>query len=125
MSLELQRCTTCGAVQLRARSLCTACGGTGLAPAQAVGTGTLYSFTVVRRPLRPEVAVPYVVAIVRLTEGPALLTHLVDCPPASLRCGLAVDLVWRSGIDGRPLAVFAPRPPSAHAVPEPLTTHDA
>ena len=67
----------------------------------ASGAGVVDSFTVVHRAPGPGIAVPYVVARVRLAEGPVVLTHLVDAPADSWRCDEAVQLAWRPrGEDG-------------------------
>lgn len=37
---------------------------------------------------------PYVVAVVRLEEGPMLLSNIVGCPPEAVACDLPVQVVW-------------------------------
>lgn len=56
------------------------------------GRGTVYSYTIARRPTAPQWAqdVPYVVAIVELEEGPHLTTNVVGCPPDEVRVGMPV-----------------------------------
>lgn len=103
--LLVQKCLGCGHLQHYPRALCTACGGTELGWVQAAGRGTVDSFTVVHRGL-PGFDAPYVVARVRLAEGPILLTNLVDSDHDALRCEVAVQLAWRSLPDGRHLPVF-------------------
>jgi uncharacterized OB-fold protein len=77
--LLLQRCDECSAVQFPHRVVCTSCGSRKLVVVEAAGTGTVYSFTEVRRPPAPEFQeyVPYVVALVDLDEGPRMMTNLV------------------------------------------------
>lgn len=108
--LLVQRCQSCGAHQHYPRSLCTSCHGTDLELVDASGRGVVHSFTVIHRAPRPDVAVPYVVAIIELEEGVRLLSHVVDCEPDEVRCDQPVSVRWRPGADGRPLPVFAPRP---------------
>jgi uncharacterized OB-fold protein len=93
----IQRCSTCRGHQCRPRPLCVSCGGADLRDVEAAGTGTVDSFTVVHR----GADIPYTLARVRLTEGPIVLTHLIDCPEP--RCDQPVRLAWRDG-----LAVFHP-----------------
>ncbi len=59
----------------------------------ASGRGTVYSFTVARRPAAAPWAddVPYVYAIVELEEGPHLTTNIVGCDPDSVHIGMAVE----------------------------------
>ena len=45
----------------------------------ASGLGTIYSWTVIDRVMHPAFASPpYVIALVRLAEGPILMTRLID-----------------------------------------------
>jgi uncharacterized OB-fold protein len=106
--LTVQRCLACGRLQHYPRALCTGCGGTDLDFTDVSGLGTVDSFTVVHRAPRPGLDVPYVVARVRLAEGPLLLTNLVDADPGSWRCDAPVKVAWRPLPDGRRLPVFTP-----------------
>ncbi len=64
------------------------------------GMGTLYSFTVARRPVSPHFAdaVPQLLAIVEWEEGPRFSTEMVnvdiDADPAELRVGMRVRPVF-------------------------------
>lgn len=111
--LLLQSCGGCGARQHHPRYLCTACGRTdGLGWVACDGAGAIDTFTVVHRAPRPGLALPYLLARVRLDDGPVLLTNLVDvdldtaADPVAI--GARVVLRWRDLPDGRALPVFAP-----------------
>lgn len=56
------------------------------------GRGIVCSFTIARRPTAPQWAEdgPYVIAIVRLEEGPHLTTNIVGCDPDAVRIGMQV-----------------------------------
>ena len=70
---------------------------------EAAGTGTIYSFTVVRGKQ------PYALAYVELAEGPRILTNIVGCDVDSVRIGQAVRVVWQAADDGATqVAMFAP-----------------
>ncbi|WP_454793052.1 Zn-ribbon domain-containing OB-fold protein [Mycolicibacterium lutetiense] len=60
------------------------------------GMGTLYSFTVARRPVGPHFAdaVPQMLAIVEWDEGPRFSTELVDVAPEDLGIGMRVRPVF-------------------------------
>jgi uncharacterized OB-fold protein len=88
--------------------VCIECGSTDFDFVDASGRGTVYSHTTVHRAPGPGIEVPYVVALVRLAEGPVLLTHIVDCPPDEVRCDMPVEVAWRALSDGRNLPVFKP-----------------
>jgi uncharacterized OB-fold protein len=106
--LVLQHCRTSGHLQHYPRSLCVECGSTDLDYVDASGRGTVYSHTTVHRAPVAGLEVPYVVALVRLDEGPVLLTNIVDCPPDDVRCDMSVEVAWRPLADGRNLPVFRP-----------------
>ena len=106
--LTIQRCRECGHLQHYPRALCTGCGGTDLDFTDVSGLGTVDSHTLVHRAPRPGLETPYVVARVRLAEGPLLLTNLVDADPDSWRCDAPVKVAWRALPDGRHLPVFTP-----------------
>ena len=105
--LVVQRCLACGHLQHYPRALCTSCGATSLEWSQVAGDGVFDSFTVVHRGL-PGYDAPYVVARVRLTEGPILLTNLVEGELDSWACDAPVTVVWHALGDGRHLPLFAP-----------------
>jgi uncharacterized OB-fold protein len=104
--LTVQRCMECGHRQHYPRALCTGCGGMSLEFVAVSGRGTVDSFTVVHRSPGPGFDVPYVVARVRLAEGPLLLTHLVGREPDAWSCDDSVRVDWRPLPDGRHLPVF-------------------
>ncbi|MEV0898850.1 OB-fold domain-containing protein [Actinoplanes sp. NPDC049802] len=84
--MKIQHCPACGAYQHYPRPICVTCGGDHPAEVEAAGTGTVDSFTVVHR-----AGEPFVLARVRLTEGPIVLTHLTGIPDP--RCDRPVRLV--------------------------------
>jgi uncharacterized OB-fold protein len=106
--LLVQRCRACGNRQHYPRDLCLRCAGTDLELTPTSGRGSVYSFTVVHRPPHPAFVPPYVVALVRLDDGPQLLTNVVGAEPDEVRCGMAVVVAWEPLDDGRHLPVFTP-----------------
>ena len=106
--LLLQHCRSCGFHQHYPRYLCTRCAVTDLEFVPALGTGHVYSFTIVNRAPSTEFTAPYVVALVRLAEGPVLLTNVVDCPLDQIWCDMPVEVAWLPLRDGRNLPVFKP-----------------
>ena len=106
--LRIQRCGGCGRAVFIPQPLCPACHSVELAWIDCSGRGSLYSYTVVHRPQRPEFAAPYVVAIVELDEGAFLLTNLVECDPAALEIGTRVEVAFRKMSDEITLPYFRP-----------------
>jgi uncharacterized OB-fold protein len=60
------------------------------------GTGTLYTFTVARRPTGPPWAelVPQLLAVVQWDAGPRISTELVEVDPGDVRIGMRVRPVF-------------------------------
>ena len=74
------------------------------------GRGTVYSFTVARRPTAPQWAAdgPYVIAIVELEEGVHMTANIVDCAPDDVRVGMPVVVVYRDVTPDVTLPQFQP-----------------
>ena len=106
--LLVQRCRSCGRHQHYPRDVCTSCGALDPEFVEASGRGAVYSFTIVNRAPAPAFEPPYVVALVRLEEGPVLLSNVVGCPPDDVRCDMTVAVVWEDLDDGRRLPMFTP-----------------
>jgi hypothetical protein len=72
----------------------------------------VYSFTIVRHPVTPELSdsVPYVVAVIELDDAPGarLFTNIVECDPDTVVIGQAVQVVWDDAADEVTIPRFAP-----------------
>jgi uncharacterized OB-fold protein len=77
--LLLPRCNACGQHFFRPEVACTHCFATDWQWVEASGRGTLYSHSVVHRAPAPGFAVPFVLAVVELEEGPVMFSNLVGC----------------------------------------------
>lgn len=100
--LALQRCTRCGRHQFYPRPFCVACD----APVEwvtASGRGTVYSRTIVRMPVRPDLEPPYAVGIIQLEEGPRIVATLGEL---DIAIGESVTIRWRPRPDAPPVPVF-------------------
>lgn len=101
----VQQCTACGHVQHPPRALCTACYSMDhLGLSAASGEASIDSFTVIHRGPRPDIEVPYVIARVRLEEGPIVITRLIGDREWTIGDRVAVG--WVDLDDGRALPVF-------------------
>ena len=103
----LHRCRACGRHEWPA----TCCVRHGLAPmewVEASGKGTVHTFTIFLRAYSRELAadVPYVIAVLRLDEGPYFHTRIVGIAPHPVQTGMPVVLRRGAG-DAYPL--FTPR----------------
>lgn len=83
---------------------CRECGGQ-LVARPVSGQGTVFTYTVNYHPYNPEIPVPYVIAIVELTEqsGLRVAANIVDCEPDSVTSGMAVSIRPEKGAGGAPL----------------------
>jgi uncharacterized OB-fold protein len=106
----LQRCLDCGRIWHPPAPTCPSNPGHHIEWFRATGRGSLYSYTQVVHAAHPAVAsaLPYVVALVELEEGPLLICNLVDAAPAQLRAGLPVTLVAGPAAGGLELPVARP-----------------
>lgn len=106
----IQRCTRCRAAIFYPRVNCTECGSTDLVDEDASGRGTVFTYTVARRPTHRAWAEagPYVIAIVELEEGPHVTTNIVECDPNDVRIGMPVEVCFAPEADGVALPLFRP-----------------
>jgi uncharacterized OB-fold protein len=105
-----QRCGSCAEAIFYPRVNCPACGSTDLVDEDASGRGTVYTYTVARRPTHRAFADagPYVIAIVELAEGPHVTTNIVECDPEAVSVGMRVEVVFADEVDGVALPLFRP-----------------
>ena len=107
--LMIQQCVDCSEFQFYPRIACCHCAGNRLEWVAAEGEGVVASFTVVRRGVSADFTAPYVVALVDLSEGVRMMTHIVGTDPEQVEIGMPVVLAFKPvGASGR-LPVFGPR----------------
>jgi uncharacterized OB-fold protein len=108
--LVMPRCDDCGRYHFYPRTLCPYCNSPRLAWKEVSGKGAVYSFTLINRAPSPAfaAAVPYVVAAVKLAEGPNLMTNIVGCAPDAVRIGMLVNVVFRKFSEEITLPMFEP-----------------
>lgn len=108
--LRVQRCAQCGHFVFIPHPSCTRCHTEALEWVVSSGRGTVYSYTVVHRAPRPAFAVPYVVAIVELSEGWHMLTNLIEIAPEDVTVGMPVEVSFREQNEDITLPFFRPQP---------------
>ena len=108
--LFIQRCKACGARWFPPASRCPQCLSTDYEWAPASGRGKVWSWIVMWQRYFPafEDRIPYNIAYVELEEGARLMTNIVDCDEADLRCDLPVEVVFEEVTDEITLPVFRP-----------------
>ena len=105
----LQRCDACDIVLWFPRRNCPKCWTEDVSTFDAEQTGTVYSFTVVRKGKGAfQDAGPFVVAYVELADGPRIMTNIVDCDIDALHIGMPVEMVFHDTGEGSALYRFRP-----------------
>ena len=97
----LPRCQHCGRWHWYPRAFCPFCHSQQVALEPAAGTGRIYAFSWLQRATPPSL-----VAYVRLSEGPVMLTNLVGCDPADAHIDAPVHVAFRPAAEGRMVPVF-------------------
>ena len=94
--LLIQRCADCNEFQFYPRPRCTNCGSRNVNWVDASGSATLVSFSVISRAVSKAYADPNssILALVKLREGPQMMSNIVDCDPADLAIGAALTVVF-------------------------------
>jgi len=94
--LVVQRCGGCGRLRFPPRELCNVCLAVEATWIPVSGRGEIYSYNVMHQVYHPGFAreVPYAVVMVKLAEGPAMISNLVDCPLDEIRIGMPVEVVF-------------------------------
>jgi hypothetical protein len=107
--LLLCRCASCRRWLHPPVPVCRHCLSAEVAPEPALGTGTVFSFTVNHQPWLPGMAVPFVLAVVAADDEPGLrlVTRLVDVAPGEVHIGMAVRVVFEQ-VEDVWLPLFTP-----------------
>ena len=107
--LLIPKCGDCGFYRWTPQPACPRCLSEAFDWTEVSGRGEIYSFSVIYRSADPVVFPdPYVVAVVRLEEGPAMLSTIVGCPHEDLRVGMAVEVSFEKVTDEITLYPFRP-----------------
>ncbi len=102
--LVLKYCRACKAFHHYPRAICPHCFSAETEWRDAKGTGTVYTYSVLRR----GVPVPYCIAYVTLEEGVSMMTNIVDCDLDGVKIGMKVKVVFKPTEGGPPVPMFTP-----------------
>ena len=105
----LHRCGLCGASYWPA-SRCVEHGDKAMRWEEGSGRGSVYTYTVMHHAYTPDMQgrTPYVVAVVKLEEGPFYHANIIDCPVEAVAVGMAVEAVMTEHAGGLTLPMFRP-----------------
>jgi uncharacterized protein len=112
--LVVPQCSHCGTFRLPPSAYCFNCQQRGVDWVELPGTGTIFSFTIVRHPLHPDLAeaCPYVAGTVELDgtqgAGARMLVNIIDCDVETVRIGDRVQVVWEHVNDEMTTPRFRP-----------------
>ena len=101
--LLIGKCHACGKPHFYPRAICPRCFSDRTEWVPAKGTGTVYTFSVLRA-----VASPYCIAYVTLDEGVTMIANLADCDFEKLKIGMKVKAVFKPTENGTPVPMFTP-----------------
>lgn len=101
--LLLGYCKPCGKSYYYPRGVCPSCLSTDVEMRESKGTGTIYTYSVMR-PAKPV----YVIAYVTLDEGVSMMTNIVDTDPETVKIGQKVKVVFKPREDGTKIPCFTP-----------------
>ena len=106
--LRLQACRDCGHTYFPPRPFCPSCASKKVEVVRASGRGTLQSYVISHLPA-PGFEPPYTIAVVKLEEGPKMLTNIVGtpCDPALLRLDDPVRVNFETMNEQITLPMFA------------------
>jgi uncharacterized OB-fold protein len=108
--LLLQHCLDCQSVHYYQQGICRQCGSQRLEHRAASGRGTVHSYSVVHRAPGPAFKddTPYAVLLVKLEEGPHMISSLVDGDPEKVDFDMPLQLVCEKLSDEVTLPRFRP-----------------
>lgn len=109
--LRLQRCDACQNVIFPPRPFCPKCASRAVSWFKASGRGVLWSYVINHRPAPGfEADAPYAIAVVKLEEGPTMMTNMVgvEQTPEALKADMPVEVVFEKASDEITLPKFRP-----------------
>jgi uncharacterized protein len=110
--LVAPKCSNCGKFRMPPTRFCTNCLSTDLEYAPLPGTGTVFTFIIVRHPLNPRASeyVPFIPAAIDADGAPGMrfISNVVDCEPEDVEIGMKVRVVWNHVSDSLTLPFWAP-----------------
>ena len=108
--LTAARCASCNSYRMPPTPFCPHCLSQKIEWPTLSGIGVIYSYTVVSRPISPEMeaSIPYVPALVSLPDANyvRLITNIVDAPLRKIKIGAKVEVVWTDMPEGNVVPRF-------------------
>jgi hypothetical protein len=96
--LVIQRCRDCGSFRHLPHVMCGRCQSSSYDWVQSAGRGSVYTYTIVTHAVHEATSsvIPYNVVVVQLDDCGGVLVpgNVLDCDPADVHVGMAVELAW-------------------------------
>jgi uncharacterized OB-fold protein len=107
--LCLQRCDECSHTYFPPRPFCPKCASRKVSVFNASGRAILDSYVIHHRKV-PGFEPPYAIAVVKLAEGPRMMTNIVGCAqtPEALLLDMPLEVVFEKQNDAITLPLFRP-----------------
>ena len=107
--LRLQRCEECRHVYFPPRPFCPKCATRKVSVFTASGKAILDTYVIHHRKV-PGFEPPYAIAVVKLAEGPRMMTNIVECQqtPEALQLDMPLEVVFAQQNDAITLPFFRP-----------------
>jgi uncharacterized OB-fold protein len=106
--LLIKQCAQCKALWHPPRPMCPTCFATHMVPARMSGRGTVYSWAMPIHPFPHGFAIPPIVALIDLEEGPRIVSNVIGVDPRQMREGLSVVVTFEATEGGKSVPVFQP-----------------
>ena len=108
--LHFQRCNGCDSWRHLPRYVCARCGSDQWRWEAASGRGTLYSWTVVHFPMHAPFSdeVPYVIALVEMSEGVRMVAQLRGVESDGLSLGMPLAVYFEADAGRQAMPYFKP-----------------
>jgi uncharacterized OB-fold protein len=107
--LRLQRCKSCASTYFPPRPFCPSCASREVEVFAASGKATLYSYVINHLP-HPAFDGPYAIAVVELSEGPRMMTNIVEVEqtPEALVLDMPLEVTFEAQNEEITLPYFRP-----------------
>ena len=108
--LRIQRCRACATWIHYPRAWCPACWSIDLEWQDASGRGRVVTYSIVHQAPFASYAgdAPYVLAVVRLDEGPQMMANLLEIDPKDVTIDMPVEVTFETRRDGFAVPQFRP-----------------
>ena len=108
--LRMQKCNDCGHIRFPISILCPECHSMDSRWVNLSGKGTIYTYTTYRVAYHPAFKddIPYVLAVIQLTEGPRMESNIIGCRPEDVKIDMPVEVSFEDVTGEVSLPKFKP-----------------